>query len=63
MCYWIQVVWNSIPRVLLRIQGIPVLNAFGGHLTLNVRSIIHAINTAPCGHIWTDDFATTFASE
>jgi hypothetical protein len=41
----------------------PMLDAFEGQLTLNVGSIIHSINTAPCGHIWSDDFTTTCASE
>jgi hypothetical protein len=52
-----------MPRVLLRKQGMPELNAFEGHSALNVRSIIHAINTAPCDHIWSDDFTTTCAIE
>jgi hypothetical protein len=36
-----------------------VLDAFEDHLTLNARSVIHAMNTGPCGHIWRGDFTTT----
>jgi hypothetical protein len=40
-----QVVWNRRSRVLLRKQGMLVLDAFEGHLILDVRSVIHAMNT------------------
>jgi hypothetical protein len=32
-------------RVLLRKQRMLALDAFKGHLTLNVRSVIHAVDT------------------
>jgi hypothetical protein len=40
-----QVGWNRRPRVMLRKQGMLVLHAFEGHLTLDVRSVIHVTNT------------------
>jgi hypothetical protein len=40
---WLQVVWNRRPRVLK--QGVLVLDASEGHLTLAARSVIHAVNT------------------
>jgi hypothetical protein len=40
----IQTVWNRRPRVLLRRQGMFVLDAFKNHLTLEVRFVIHAMN-------------------
>jgi hypothetical protein len=40
-----KVVWKRRPRVLLTKLGMLVLDAFEGHLTLDVRSVIHALNT------------------
>jgi hypothetical protein len=45
MMDWLQVVWHRRPRVLLRKQGMTVLDAFKGCLTLDVISFIHAMNT------------------
>jgi hypothetical protein len=42
---WIEVVWNRRLRVLLRKQGMLVLDAFKGHIMLNAGSVIHALNT------------------
>jgi hypothetical protein len=42
---WLQVVWNRRPGVL-RKRGMLVLDAFKGHLTPEVKSVIHAMNTA-----------------
>jgi hypothetical protein len=38
---WLQVVRNRRPRVLLRKQGMLVLDACQGHLTLDATSMIH----------------------
>jgi hypothetical protein len=40
---WLQVVWNRRSRVLLRKQGMLVMDAFESHLTLDAISIIHTI--------------------
>jgi hypothetical protein len=42
---WLQVVWNRRPRLLLRKQRILVLDVLKGHLTLDVTSAVHAVNT------------------
>jgi hypothetical protein len=42
MGYWLQVVWNRRPRVILRMQRMLMLNAYKCHITLNV---IHAVST------------------
>jgi hypothetical protein len=42
---WIQVVYSRRPRVLLRKQGMFVLDALKGHLTLEVRPVTHLKNT------------------
>jgi hypothetical protein len=42
---WVQVSWNRRPKVLLRKQAMHVLDAFKGHLMLQVRSVIHAVNS------------------
>jgi hypothetical protein len=41
----LQAAWNNRPRVLFRKEEILVLRAFKGHLTLDVRSVTHAIKT------------------
>jgi hypothetical protein len=51
---WLKVVWNREPLVLLRKQRMLALNAFKNHLTLDARSVIHAMNT---------DFIITGSSE
>jgi hypothetical protein len=46
MNWWLQVVWNRKPRVLLKNKnGMLMLDAFKGHLRLAVKSVIHAKNT------------------
>jgi hypothetical protein len=42
---WLKVIWNRIPKVLLRKHKIIVTDAFEGHLELDARSMIHAMNT------------------
>jgi hypothetical protein len=51
------------PRVLLRKQGMFVLDAFKGHLPSEVRYVIHAMNTGPRDHTWWDDFITTYSNK
>jgi hypothetical protein len=42
---WLEAIWNGKPRVSSRKQGMLVLEAFKDHLSLEVRSVIHAMNT------------------
>jgi hypothetical protein len=39
---WLQVVWN---RRHEEISSACAVDAFGGHLTLNANSVLHAVNT------------------
>jgi hypothetical protein len=51
---WLQVVWNSRPRALLRKHGMLVLDAFEVHLTPVARFVIYAMNNdlvVICGRI------------
>jgi hypothetical protein len=41
---WLQIVGNKGPRVFLRKEGVLVLYAPKGHLTLNVGPVVHAVN-------------------
>jgi hypothetical protein len=45
MAEWLKLVWKRRQRVLLRKQRKLVQDAFKVHITLNVRSIFHAVNT------------------
>jgi hypothetical protein len=42
----LQVVWNKSPRVLSREQGMLGLVTFKYHLTLDMKSVIHAVSCA-----------------
>jgi hypothetical protein len=42
---WLQVVRSRRPRVLLRKQRLLVLDAIKDHLTLDIISAVHAVNT------------------
>jgi hypothetical protein len=42
---WLQVVWKKRPRVLFRKYEMLVLHIFKGHLTLDVRPVIHEAKT------------------
>lgn len=42
---WLQVVWDRRPREVLRKQGMLVLVASEGHLTMDTQAMINAVNT------------------
>jgi hypothetical protein len=59
---WLQVVWSRRPRIIMRKQGMPVIDALEGHLTMDARSMSHVINSDP---VVTPggDFIITYSTE
>lgn len=51
------------PRALLRKQGIFVLDALKGHLTLDIRSVTQAMNSELVIIPGSNDFITTQSNE
>jgi hypothetical protein len=42
---WLQFFWNRIPKILLKNKEYVYWRHLKSHVTLNIKSVIHAVNT------------------